>query len=469
MSKIIKSVKDKIIRVAIYIRVSTEEQAKHGYSIESQKSRLIEWAKEHNYQVVDIYADEGKSARTKLSNRKELLRLLDDARNDKIDRIIIWRLDRWFRNVADYYRVQDILDKHEVDWECSDEEYNTTTSNGRLYLNIKLSIAQNESDQTSDRIKFNFDNMVKNKRPISGALPIGYMVTGEKQNKRVVKDPNLSQMAIDMFDKYEETLSLRATTEYLNKNYPSRPIRYECVKKFLKNPLYCGIYRNVEDYCDPYITKERHKKIYNLIMKNHKSNNKSTHLFIFSGLIRCYDCKTRMSGSVGIRKHADGSEVRYGTYKCCRHFLDTFCSNNHTINENKLENWLLDNFIKELKDYTIKIESIEEKKAVRDNRNKIQDLEARLDRVNDLYIDGRITKEKYEKEYNTIQEKIKKQNENKEIPKIRDLSKYKKILNNNNILDIYSKLTPENKRKFWFEYIDYIMQDEEKKFIIFFK
>lgn len=56
MSKIIKNVKDKIIRVAIYIRVSTEEQAKHGYSIESQKSRLIEWAKEHNYQVVDIYA-----------------------------------------------------------------------------------------------------------------------------------------------------------------------------------------------------------------------------------------------------------------------------------------------------------------------------------------------------------------------------------------------------------------------------
>ena len=141
MSKIIKNVKDKIIRVAIYIRVSTEEQAKHGYSIESQKSRLIEWAKEHNYQVVDIYADEGKSARTKISNRKELLRLLDDVKSDKIDRIIIWRLDRWFRNVADYYRIQDLLDKYNVDWECSDEEFNTSTSNGRLYLNIKLSIA----------------------------------------------------------------------------------------------------------------------------------------------------------------------------------------------------------------------------------------------------------------------------------------------------------------------------------------
>ena len=348
MKKKIKELDNKVIRVALYIRVSTEEQAKHGYSIESQTTRLKEYAKEKNYQMVDVYCDEGKSARTKLSNRKELLRLLDDVQNDKVDRIIIWRLDRWFRNVADYYRVQDILDKYDVDWECTDEDYNTTTSNGRLYLNIKLSIAQNESDQTSDRIKFNFENMVKNKRPITGALPIGYKIDGEKQNKRVVKDPELKQMAIDMFDKYEETLSLRATTDYLNKNYPNRPIRYERVKKFLKNTLYYGCYRDVEDYCEPYITKERHKKIYDLIMKNHKKNNKSTHLFLFSGLIRCYNCKTRMSGSIGKRKHADGEIIKFGTYKCCHHYLDCICSNNHTVNENKLEKWLLENFIKEL-------------------------------------------------------------------------------------------------------------------------
>lgn len=468
MKKIINERK-KVIRVVLYIRVSTEEQAKHGYSIESQKARLIEYAKEKGYQVVDIYIDEGKSARTKLSNRKELLRLLADVENNKFDRIIIWRLDRWFRNVADFYRVQDILDKYEVDWECTDEDYNTTTSNGRLYLNIKLSIAQNESDQTSDRIKFNFENMVKNKRPISGALPIGYMVAGEKKDKRVVKDPDLEQMAIDMFDKYEETLSLRATTDYLNQNYPQRPIRYECVKKFLKNTLYYGCYRGVEDYCEPYITKERHKKIYDLIMKNHKKNNKSTHLFIFSGLIRCYDCKTRMSGSTARRKHADGEIIKYGTYKCCRHFLDCQCSNNHTINENKLENWLLENFIKELNNYTIKVEKIEEKQIVKNNKKKLEDLNSKLDRLNDLYIDGRITKEKYDKEYLDIQNKIKEHKKDNNINKTRDLSKYEKILNNNNILDLYSKLTPDNKRKFWFEYIDYIMQDEEKGFIIFFK
>lgn len=461
MSKIIKDLKDKIIRVAIYIRVSTEEQAKHGYSIESQKSRLIEWAKEHNYQVVDIYVDEGKSARTKISNRKELLRLLDDVKSNKIDRIVIWRLDRWFRNVADYYRIQDLLDKYNVDWECSDEEFNTSTSNGRLYLNIKLSIAQNESDQTSDRIKFNFENMVRNKRPISGALPIGYKIEGEKQNKRVVKDPELSQMAIDMFDKFEETLSLRATTQYLHDNYPQRPILYERVKHMLKNSMYHGVYRGVEEYCEPYISKERHQKIIDLINKNHRPNTHSDHFFIFSGLIKCYCCGRRMGGSRAGRNHVDGTRVRYGTYKCCNHFLDCRCSNNHTVNEDKLEKWLISNFLSMLNDYVISVESVEEKQVVNRNVNKVERLKDKLERLNELYLDSRITKEKYDNDYNATKIKIQELDSVDISIKKRNLEKYKKILKSNNALDLYNKLTRENKRLFWYEYIDYIVQDEE--------
>ena len=153
------------------------------------------------YQVINIYADEGKTARSKLKNRTALLSLIEDAKKHEFDRIVFWRLDRWFRNIADYYKVQEILDQNKIDWECSDEEYNTTTSNGRLHLNIKLSIAQNESDQTSDRIKFNFSNMVKNGKPIAGSqcLPLGFIVVGEKHNKRVVKDPETRDIVDDMW------------------------------------------------------------------------------------------------------------------------------------------------------------------------------------------------------------------------------------------------------------------------------
>ena len=180
---------NEIIKAALYIRVSTEEQAKHGYSLSSQKQRLIEYCKEQNYMITGIYIDEGKTARTKLKNRTELLRLIEDAKQKKFNRIIIWRLDRWFRNIADYYKVQETLEANKVDWECSDEEYNTTTSNGRLHLNIKLSIAQNESDQTSDRIKFNFDRMIKNGNIIVGkqGMPLGYTSSGTEKNKRMIR------------------------------------------------------------------------------------------------------------------------------------------------------------------------------------------------------------------------------------------------------------------------------------------
>lgn len=463
----------KILRAGIYIRVSTEEQAKHGYSIESQKSRLKEWCQEHHYHIVDIYADEGKSARTKLSNRKELARLLDDVQDNKIDRIVIWRLDRWFRNVADYYRIQDILDKYNVDWECSDEDFNTSTSNGRLYLNIKLSIAQNESDQTSDRIKFNFDNMVKNKRPISGALPVGYKIEGEGQNKRVVKDPDLSQMAIDMFDKFEETLSLHATTQYLIETYPQRPIRYERVKHMIKNSMYHGEYRDVEDYCEPYITKERHQKIIDLIKKNQRVNVPSGFVFKFTGLVRCYDCQLRMAGSSAGRMHADGSRFRFGVYKCNNHFLDSRCSNNHVVNENKLEKWLVENFLDKLNEYVISVENLETKQENNSTYKKLNYLKEKISRLNDLYIDGRISREKYENDYAETQEKIKILNENKTtVSSPRDLKKYKKLLDSSNALGIYNKLTPENKLNFWSEYIDHIEQDPDNpcdNWIVFFK
>ena len=165
-------------RAALYIRVSTDEQARHGLSLGEQRADLERYANAHHYAVVGIYADEGSTARKALSRRKELQRLLDDVRADKIDIILFKCLDRWFRNIRDYYKVQDILDAHHVDWECTQERYNTTTTNGRLMLNIKLSVAQNESDQTSDRIKYVNEGKMKRKEALSGSKIYGYDLRG---------------------------------------------------------------------------------------------------------------------------------------------------------------------------------------------------------------------------------------------------------------------------------------------------
>lgn len=89
-------------RAALYIRVSSEEQARHGYSLGEQRLDLEKYSQKHNYTIVDIYADEGISARKAMSRRKALQRLLQDVQKNKIDVIVIKCLDRWFRNVADF-------------------------------------------------------------------------------------------------------------------------------------------------------------------------------------------------------------------------------------------------------------------------------------------------------------------------------------------------------------------------------
>lgn len=448
-----------IIRVAIYIRVSTEEQARHGYSLQSQKERLIDYAKQHNYKITDVYMDEGKSARCKLNNRKELLRLLDDVKLKRVDRIIFWRLDRWFRNVKDFYKVQDILDKYKVTWECSDEEYNTTTSNGRLHLNIKLSIAQNESDQTSDRIKFNFENMVKNGNAIQGSqcMPLGYVVAGERKNKKVIKDEKTKEIVEDMFNYFYNYESIRKTVKYINNKY-GLTIRCKNFTGYLKNKLYTGEYRGIKNYCEAYISHDQFEEIQNKIKRNVKQSE-NRYEYIFSGLIKCDACNHSMAGNCCAR-----GNYKYRNYRCSLAKNSHLCSNNKTISETKLEDYLLKNLKSELNKFMLDAENIEEKKDIK--KRDIRPLEKKLERLNDLYLEDRIDKSKYESEYSKIKEQIniiKKDNVKK-----RNLKPYRELLKLN-VINIYQQLNNESKRAFWGKYIDYIVKDNDESFVIHFK
>ena len=158
-------------RAALYIRVSTEEQARHGLSLEDQRTSLIKFAKDRKMKIVGIYEDAGISARKPYTKRQALLRLLDDCRAKKVDIILFINLERWFRNVGNYYAVQDILEQNGVSWQTTQEDYDTTTASGRLKVNIRLSVAQDEADRTSERIKFVFEGKRARLEPLTGNTP----------------------------------------------------------------------------------------------------------------------------------------------------------------------------------------------------------------------------------------------------------------------------------------------------------
>lgn len=136
-----------MLRAGLFERVSTEEQSRFGYSIQTQIDALTEYCQKNNIKIVDHYTDAGVSGGKAWKKRPQMVRLIEDVEAGKIDIILFTKLDRWFRNVIEYFKVQEILDRHHVEWKAIWEDYDTTTANGRMAITIFLAIAQNEREK----------------------------------------------------------------------------------------------------------------------------------------------------------------------------------------------------------------------------------------------------------------------------------------------------------------------------------
>ena len=127
---------ERIEPVAAYVRVSHQEQKLHGLSLDAQKMKLTEYAKKNNMKIVEWYCDEGVSGRKLIKNRPELQRMIIDAEKGDFTRVLFIKLDRFFRSVGEYHetmkRIAPVL------WTATEEEYDLTTANGRMLVNMKL-------------------------------------------------------------------------------------------------------------------------------------------------------------------------------------------------------------------------------------------------------------------------------------------------------------------------------------------
>ena len=308
-------------RAALYIRCSREEQVKDGETIQTQTQVLKEFAETHNLKIIDYYIDAGFTAKKNPHKRKEFMRLMEDIKQDKIDIIIFTKLDRWFRNVADYYKTQEILDAHHVNWLTALEKYENETSNGKFIVNIMLAISEDEAQRTAERIKNVLEWKVQNKEAIT-TPPTGLKI----ENKHLVIDPEKSLYILDVFAHYEKYNSKSATAQYISKKY-NKNLCHIDISKILNNKLYKGYYRGIPDFCPALIDPDRFERIQLQAKQNVKENHKKS-FYIFSGLIRCKECMKKMSGLQGYYKNRS-----YSLYRCSyRVNYLTKCNNNICIN-----------------------------------------------------------------------------------------------------------------------------------------
>lgn len=362
------------MRAALYIRVSSAEQVK-GYSLEAQEDLLRRYASEHNMPVYQVYADEGKSANKALHKRQALLRMVEDAEAKRFSIILFKDITRWSRRSADYFVIQDRLDKCGCSWIAVEQPFLETVSpTGKFQVSIMLGVAQLESDNNSSRVRFVLDAMARNGIYPLGThhAPIGYTVDSDRH---LIKDPKTEPMMTDMFRYLLEHRNQSATRRYIQDKY-GKSYTSSDFSKLVHNTIYFGRYRDMDDFCEPYITEAEYDAITDT--KSPFSVRTHTDSYIFRQLCKCAECGATMSGTI-IRGHT--------YYRCPNNYMAKGCGMNRSLRQDRLEQMMLKEIRPAFDAYKYRVE-IEQSKA--DNSERIKTLRSKLKRLNELYVDGAI-------------------------------------------------------------------------------
>lgn len=424
-------------RVAIYLRVSSDKQAKEGDSIPAQHEALTSYIKEHGYELVGEYIDDGISG-TKYSERDELQRLLKDVQDDKIDLVLVTKLDRLFRSIRYYVNTQVILDKHHVDWLAIWEPiYDTSTPAGRLIVNQMMSIAQFEAENTGQRIRQVQAYKVKQREVISGNVTPGYSI----KDKHMVPNEDAADV-VRAFDIFNRTGSLRETLRALEGS--NLPTTCSGLKNLLSRSVYIGEAHGLTDFCPPIVDRDTFESVQRQLSINVKCSQK--HTYLFSGLLKCGECKRVMAGLTRRRERKGGTTESY-MYRCARHYQRAIktCPNAKIMYENVLERYLLAELPSLVTDHIKEIEK--KRKPIVNYKKQIDSLKKRVERLKELYIAGEIGMEEYKADKLALLEKI----ENLEKPQdtLPDAPESLYSLKGIKLDKIYGELTQAEKRRFW--------------------
>ena len=445
------------LRVALYIRVSTEEQAREGLSLGAQEDRLKTYAETNQMTVVDVYRDAGFSARKNPHKRPEFARLMRDVQEERFDMILFIKLDRWFRNVADYYKVQEVLDRHNVAWKTTEEDYDTTTTGGRLNLNIRLAIAQDEADRTSDRIKFVFEKKVAAGEPHGGTITYGYKI----ENKRLVPDPETAPILQEIFNVYEMEKSLARTIERIRNEY-GKASSYTNMRYILMNETYIGKRHDNHNFCDPLISKDQFERVANIMKTQGKTHfgkkTKSGNIYLFSGLLKCSVCGSRMSATY---THPPGYNY-YAYYRCPNHHHKRGCTQRFKVREDKIEAYLLDNLSRLLNKQIDEVKQIQSQSKKKSNKSQIM---RKIARLQELFVNELLSLEEFKKQRSDLLGQIIEPEENEmQIIKLGQLEDAV----HSGALEMYDQLAKEKQQAFWRDVIEFIHIYPDGRYDVFF-
>lgn len=320
-----------------------------------------------------------------------------------------------------------------------------------------LSVAENESDRTSERIKFVLDGKRRRKEwcfpgdPVQ--WPYGYMPQVIDGVKRCVKNPETQPIVQDFWDYVVNYNSVRKAGIYCCEKYGITR-NYRSWMGNARNELYTGTFRGVEGYCEPYISREDWERIilgHELIKKTQNPER----VYLFTGLIRCPVCGNTLKAS--FKTYPNDRTKEYNSYRCNNSRLRT-CTYMHTPSERKIEKYLLENIQSQLEDYIIQVEAEATQKRPQPKAQSIVALNEQLRRLNVIFISGNISDEEYASQTKRLKADIDKARKQESEVRPINLDKIKAFLQSD-FRATYQSLSKEDRRRLWRSLIEEIYID----------
>jgi len=423
-------------RVALYARVSTEEQADRGYSIEGQKEKIHQYCELYDYKVVDEYVDAGISGKD-IIKRPQVQRLLADAEKGKFDEVAVWKINRISRNTKDFLEIFERLEKYNVSMRSLTENFDTSTPMGKFAVQMLAAVGELERNTIVENVSLGL-----NQRAMlglhSGSRALGYGVvpsaTRPNKNDLVIIEKE-AVIIRKIFELFCNGKGFKAIANQLNKEgyktVKGNAFGLSSIREIIDNPLYKGYVRYgkyrqwsekrrrgkslnpilVKGVHEPIVSEEiwdraeriRAQRAYNN-GKVHDSKN------ILSSLLKCPVCGAPMVIGRSTTKLKNG-EKRVYRYYCCSNFKNkgsSVCHSN-SVGADEAEQYVLDKVAEFLnnpeliKDILAKVNTKSEEAVLGTKREimgieaKIAEIEERKKRLLDLYIDGRYDKANLDK------------------------------------------------------------------------
>lgn len=320
------------MRSALYIRVSTEEQGKEGFSIDAQKSLLLRKSDEANYTINDIYIDDGYSAKD--MKRPQLQRVFEDIKKKKVDVVLFWRLDRLTRNSKNFQWMREFFEKNNAGFISATENIDTTSAQGRFVLELSVSLAQLERETTAERVYFAMEERHRQGLRNGAVAPFGYDIADGK----LIINPLEAAVVRRIFDMYKDNHGGLAIAKQFNREKVpfKNKWNYTTIYYIVTNPVYIGKLRwnnrkasgkhtgneiIIDSDHEPIVTEDEYNYVQHLRMRRNREGKVASSDYPFTGVLRCGRCGYAMIG--GSRPTKAGRK-RY--YKCLGRFNYGVCN-----------------------------------------------------------------------------------------------------------------------------------------------